>query len=152
MKYNRLVILASAALILAVVATGSAFAKDCFNGNDSSQVNQGGLCSWIGNPASGYPPESSGTLVEWKNCLANKDTDKTSYYPQVQFWDTTRSQTFTVSKGSVMHYNDPAWTPLVGNTQTRSGSYTGIIHIYQYVSGGGTGISKTGNQHSWTIS
>lgn len=150
-KKSRIMTLVVAAAVLAVVASGSAFAQDCYSGTDTSQVNDGGFCSWT-DTASGSPIVSSGTLVEWRNSLSNKDSTypRVPYNPQVQYWDTTRSQTITVSKGSSMNYNDPAWTPLVGNTQTSNGAYTGIIHIYNY-DGGATGISKTGNQHSWTV-
>ena len=149
-KKSRIMTLVLAAAVLAVVASGTAFAQNCYSGTDTSHVyaQYGDYFPAWDSSASGSPSVSAGTLVEWKNTLTNNDPSHT-FVPGVQYWDTTRSAT-TKNYGSSLGYGD-SWVTYQGHTQTQSGSYTGIYHLYVCDQGGNTGISQTNNQHSWTV-
>ena len=151
---NLIGIVALTGLILAVIASGTAFAQNEYSGTDTSEMHYNGAPYLLwDSSASGSPTVSSGTLVQWANSLTNHDPNN-NYKPQIQYQangaqkETDYPGTLSNGASWTVSSNPPAWG---GITVSSSGSYTNIWHYY-ILGGLPNGVSNQNNNHPWSVS
>lgn len=144
-KYNKLIVLAIAGLMLAVVGSANVFADYSWSGYDGSKV-QSSTYVWPYCSAYGDPFVMTPASCSWSNNLYD-DCSAASYFNAKISW--TDAAGYQNSAGpSKLTYHSASYTPggrTSGNEGGLGDSYTQCTHSYSY-NGGSTTPSTTYSQ------
>lgn len=158
MKYSKICVIALVGLMLAVFASGTAFAQNTWSGGDESYLGCTSYGTWS-SLCSGDPTVTTGSTLTWFNSLENEVTGNPSFYTYPTLKDSiNNNQNFAEQDPAyTMYYGDAEdFSPAKNTAPTSPGQYNLEVSNYYGPTQGSTaypvdsGKSGLYNPHSFT--